>query len=422
MHKPNRKSVSGGRREVMHAIGAAMVGVLLSLLITGCDGAEPKPVQMKDEPLEKPLPINTRPRVLAIGFGYSIGIKPDGSVWSWGTNPYRAETLGRKLSKPQDGWNPAKVPDLEGAKSVVAEGAVILLKEDGTVWSWGDGRYGTLGYDASNGPQMVPRQVPGVSGVVDISIDGSTVHAVLADGTVLGWGSGKRGLLGGDRLGPSEHPAPVIGLSSIVRSSPGFSIDRRGRLWSYGECYMPLGREVSPDKRHDCLTPDLVPLPGLVVDVVSCVDAMYALLADGTVWSWGSNSGGRLGIAGISSTVLPKRISSLSRIVHIASRRTGGAAITDSGVIVTWGTSALAPPPPAPFARKDLITPHLVGMVKELPVLFLAGNWEAYALIDRAGDAWYWIGNKHGQRGTGIAVPPSEEYWRVLERSKWTYR
>ncbi len=240
------------RRELMSAIGRVMVGVLLSLLITGCDGADPKPVQMKDEPLEKPLPINTRPRVLAIGSGFSVGIKPDGSVWSWGTSPVKG-SLGRKVSKQEEGWLPARIPDFDGARSVVAADVAVILKRDGSVWTWGPARYGTLGHPVAGDSQLEPKLVPGISGAVDVAISGAAVHALLEDGTVVGWGWGKSGGLGPTKLRENEAPSPISGLVDIVRSVPGFSIDKRGVLWTYGSCVAPLGRETAAD-RDACLT------------------------------------------------------------------------------------------------------------------------------------------------------------------------
>ncbi len=35
-------------------------------------------------PFEKPLPINTQPKRLALGSSFAIGVKEDGTVWSWG--------------------------------------------------------------------------------------------------------------------------------------------------------------------------------------------------------------------------------------------------------------------------------------------------------------------------------------------------
>lgn len=35
-------------------------------------------------PFEQPLPINTQPKRLALGYSFAIGVKEDGTVWSWG--------------------------------------------------------------------------------------------------------------------------------------------------------------------------------------------------------------------------------------------------------------------------------------------------------------------------------------------------
>nr|WP_199728545.1 hypothetical protein [Cohnella faecalis] len=44
----------------------------------------------------------------------------------------------------------------------------LALKEDGTVWTWGENEFGQLGAEGS-GDRLTPGQVDGLSGIVDIA-------------------------------------------------------------------------------------------------------------------------------------------------------------------------------------------------------------------------------------------------------------
>lgn len=218
-----------------------------------------------------------------------------------------------------------------------------------------------------------------------------------------------------------------------------YAIDDIGRLWSFGSTRERLGRNAAEEEKW---VPGVVPLPGRAVSVSANGDAHYALLEDGTVWSWGYRNGGQLGGAHRDGKwrMLPERIEGLSRIKLIASS-SGGAAIDEDGRIFVWGVSAGGPPPPPPSARdrwsyappKDnlfaksvlqpdgLWSPHaLTAHAFAKPVKQLVDGMSTYALLDANGDVWYWNSNRHGLRGTGITVDrPDKEYWLTPEKSAW---
>jgi alpha-tubulin suppressor-like RCC1 family protein len=163
-----------------------------------------------------------------------------------------------------------------------------------------------------------------------------------------------------------------------------------------------------------------VELPRRVVDVSANSHAVYALLEDGTVWSWGYNNGGQLGSGKKEEKghPLPDRIPSLSGMVAIASS-SGGSAVAQDGSVVTWGVSAAAPPPSGPLLRHDLWVPYKLPFKAKVPLRQLVGG---YALVDADGKVYFWKGNHLGQRGTGEQVDePSQEYWITPEQSLWSY-
>ena len=71
----------------------------------------------------------------------------------------------------------------------------LALRQDGTVWAWGQNSYGQLG-DGTSMQRTNPVRVPGLSGVVALAAGQYHSLAVKSDGTVWAWGYNLNGQLG----------------------------------------------------------------------------------------------------------------------------------------------------------------------------------------------------------------------------------
>ncbi|MFT3684800.1 MAG: GC-type dockerin domain-anchored protein [Phycisphaerales bacterium] len=75
-----------------------------------------------------------------------------------------------------------------GVTAAFAGRHFTLAVRDGFVYSWGWDLSGELGY--TGGPTNLPRQVPGLHDIVDVSTFDAWCVALRADGTVWSWGGG----------------------------------------------------------------------------------------------------------------------------------------------------------------------------------------------------------------------------------------
>ena len=64
-----------------------------------------------------------------------------------------------------------------------------------------------------------------------------------------------------------------------------------------------------------------------------------ALRSDGTVWAWGTNQLGELGISNLTESVFPARVAGLSNIVSIAAGSTNSLAVQTNGTVWAWGNN-----------------------------------------------------------------------------------
>lgn len=146
---------------------------------------------------------------------HNLALKEDGTVWAWGNN--ETGQLGNGTSGLGDpAATPNQVSNLGVAKAVAAGGGFSLaLKEDGTVRAWGDNNVGQLG-DGTNTPQSnTPVQVSGLTDVKAIAAGMHHSLALKADGTVRAWGSNVSGPLGDGTNNNSNTPVKVKNLTGI---------------------------------------------------------------------------------------------------------------------------------------------------------------------------------------------------------------
>ncbi|MBS1139406.1 MAG: Immunoglobulin-like protein [Proteobacteria bacterium] len=150
---------------------------------------------------------------IAAGLYKSAAVKNDGTLWVWGCNQSgelgdgidwgsNANILCERLPEP--------VNNLNGVAAVaMGDSHTTILKVDGTVWGMGYNGSGALAADNSVVRSLVPRQIPGLSGITAIDAAKNCSVAIKNDGTVWEWGVNCNG--------PNYRPVPPeqIGVGSV---------------------------------------------------------------------------------------------------------------------------------------------------------------------------------------------------------------
>ncbi len=184
------------------------------------------------------------------------------------------------------------------------------MRSDGTVWAWGLNDQGQLGNTtipiSATAYSMTPVQVQGLSTAVDVGAGLKYSLAVLSDGTTRAWGDNYYGYLGDGTTVDRSTPVQSQGLAGVtlVDGSPGgvmhsVALLADGSLWTWGHnIYGQLGWS------GDCHSNDsgdfsTVPAPSNAPTGITFVSAgggfTVAQRSDGTVWTWGTNTAGQLG-------------------------------------------------------------------------------------------------------------------------------
>ncbi len=195
------------------------------------------------------------------------------------------------------------VPDWAGVAMGASHACALFNQaEDGAVWCWGDNSSGQLGISSlPNGATFSDTALSILSlpdgptnPAVQISAGGGTTCTVQSDGTVWCWGDNGLGSSATARR-PRDLP------QSRLQGSPM-------------PCRMPFtGGEFA-----------------------------CAVLANGTVDCWGSNTNGQLGNQTITSSATPQPVFQLTGAVAISAGTTHACALGPTAGLWCWGDNSSA--------------------------------------------------------------------------------
>jgi alpha-tubulin suppressor-like RCC1 family protein len=186
---------------------------------------------------------------VAAGWGHSAIVEPDGSVWTFGEN-WQGQ-LG--TSSNFGSLTPNPEPRLATTNAAaVAAGLrfTVAMKRDGTVWTFG----APLPPDPLTplvGSSPVPRQV--MTGASAIAAGGSHVVVLKSDGTVWTFGSNQYGQLGRPPSDLQDSATPKSVMSGAMAIAAGYNdtevLAADGSLWRFGLTDWILnssGQQISP--------------------------------------------------------------------------------------------------------------------------------------------------------------------------------
>ncbi len=279
---------------------------------------------------------------IATSTSHNLALRADGSLWAWGWNAYGQLGSGTTISA----GTPIRVTALSGVAAVDA-GAFhsLALLTDGTVWSWGRNCCGELGSDALNGltANPTPRQVPGIDAATAVAAGTSHSLVLRADGSVWSWGDAGFGQLGDPRLESRHLPARIEGLDEVIAIAAAdmhsFALRADGTVWAWGrnaEGELGLG-SVSEEHCLCIATPTRITDLDSVVAIASGARHALALRQDGSVWAWGTNRAGQLGDGTQLPRPAPVQVPNLTEVTAIAAGAGHSLALRADGTLWAWG-------------------------------------------------------------------------------------
>jgi len=275
-------------------------------------------------------------QVAAEGGNFSLAIKTDGTLWSWGVN-YSGQLGSNSIVSRS---SPVQVGALTNWQQVSANGFSAAIKTDGTLWTWGQNSNGQLG-SSSVVSRSSPVQVGALTNWNKVAVGTDSCAAIKTDGTLWAWGNNDFGTLGQNNYIFRSSPVQIGSLTNWKQVASGYrncvAVKTDGTLWSWGNNYagqLGLGDVVlrsSPVQVGALTDWAFVATNGRVCAAVK---------TNGTLWSWGYNSTGQLGLGNVVNRSSPVQVGALTTW-SIASVGNGinCAAITTAGALWMWGAN-----------------------------------------------------------------------------------
>ena len=269
---------------------------------------------------------------------YSFLWMEDGTLWGVGNNSYLPLTRTGSKITTHVAINIQEKP----AAMATGFGHVVLLTENGDVYTWGRNSE----YQVGNGKRkhlQDPYKVD-ISNVVQIAAGGKFTIALDADGQLWGWGDNEHHAISPDKAKTITVPTKIdtgdIDIAYIDACGGSIVLlDTEGTLWTWGRNdYYQLGYDT---KGKATSVPKAVDLPGKVTYVAAYSSQTYAVLEGGEMWSWGNNSYGQLGQgfrSAASEGVLPGKCWE-SGVVMVQGGSLFCVAMLEDGTVLSAGIS-----------------------------------------------------------------------------------
>jgi alpha-tubulin suppressor-like RCC1 family protein len=321
---------------------------------------------------------------IAVGAGHACALRPDGSVWCWGSDwkPWATQTPG--LLNTTIGSIVPKPMGLTGVAELrAAEMHTCARKQDGTLWCWGHNEAGQLG-NGSNASSSVPVQVSGLSAVT--LFDGGRHHTCAVgsyNGTQGLWCWGRNGRNNKATNGTFDQTMSRLGNNAFADSNVPVAVDL-----SVAAAAGQTVRALSTGSYYSCV-----------------------VMSDDKVWCWGKNGNGQLGNGTTTSSKVPVQVNlagvalpSGATIDEVSCSDGSGykSASTcmriSTGGVYCWGAAnelgdGSTAQRTAPTAAVTMTALGSATFTK------LASAADVHCGLSTAGDVWCWGLNQNGVLG-----------------------
>tara|TARA_B100000131_G_C18051629_1_gene586687 strand:- start:55 stop:1272 length:1218 start_codon:yes stop_codon:yes gene_type:complete len=252
-------------------------------------------------------------RSCQLGDRNGIWSKTDGTLWMTGSNTYGS--LGQNVGgNPGNRSSPVQVgsgTDWSENVWTAEQGRAGAVKTDGTLWQWGYSDNGTIGNNTNQNSGQdrysSPVQVPGTTWATTLgntAFTGQNFVMIKSDNTMWAWGYNQWGALGQNKTnnsspkGGRSSPVQIPGswkLGSLGGGRNMMAVKTDGTLWVWGRDYNGSFAQNAPPQPAS--SPVQVGTDTNWKLARGSEDGQnLAIKTDGTLWGWGTNDPGGLGL------------------------------------------------------------------------------------------------------------------------------
>lgn len=278
---------------------------------------------------------------ISCGAYHTSAIDIYGNLWLWGRNTHHQVLEQNIVNVPF----PTKL-SISISVSYVACGYAhtMALDKNNNLWAWGSNENGQIGTGENNSIQQTPVNISNDTNFGNIYfIACGYYHSVVIneEGSVYSWGNNEHGQLGVGSLEDVRVPHKISSpLPPITNISCGayhvIAVDNQSLLWCWG--WNSLG-QLGLDHKIDQLSP--VSLENIFKKNVISVSCGYShsvvVIDDGSMWGWGYNENGELGMNDIDASAIPKQIFGVDVTQYVTCGGNHTICVDDKGKLWCFG-------------------------------------------------------------------------------------
>jgi alpha-tubulin suppressor-like RCC1 family protein len=239
--------------------------------------------------------------IVNVGDNHTAAIRSNSELWMWGNNQQGRLGDGTTVSKS----SPVSIVGgfTDWCQVSLGENHSLGLRSNYTLWSWGSGSGGILGDGTTIGRSSPVSVVGGFTDWCQVAAGCGHSTAVRLNGSLWAWGCNSQGRLGdGTGISRSSPVSVVGGFTDWCQVSAGdlhtLAVRNNGTLWAWGgNTQGRLGDGTTVSTRSSPVS-----VVGGYTDWCSASVGLahnIAIRTNGTIWTWGCNNLGQLGIDNI---------------------------------------------------------------------------------------------------------------------------
>ena len=243
---------------------------------------------------------------VSVGAVHTACVKTDGTLWTWGDNA--AGRLGLNINPAVDRSSPTQVGALSNWAQVSAgTDNTLCVTTSGTLFSWGNGAQvgdGTV-IDRSS-----PVQIGALTNWAVPACGQTHSLCTTTNGTLFSWGANNAGMLGDGTIISKSSPVQIGALTTWSLPAAGgcsACITTEGTLFTWGPG-VQTGLNVTTQTSSPVQVGALTNWAQISVGTTHS----HAVKTDGTLWAWGVNTNGRLGIGNTVNKSSPTQVGALT--------------------------------------------------------------------------------------------------------------
>ena len=250
-----------------------------------------------------------------------MAVKTDGTLWTWGNGG--AGNLGLNTSPGTKSFSsPCQVGtdntwDLDTFTTGIGHKHMLAVKTDGSLWSWGENEHPQLGQNNKtyySSPKQEGTATTWALGENKIVGGYSSTAAIKTDGTLWTWGTNATGQLGTDVPAYTDCSSPKqVGSATYwdqvwMGHGASYAFKTDGTLWVWGENAQGCLAVPLPQYPQISTSPRQVGTDTNWSKMIIGSKVSASIKSDGSLWTWGNNESGTLGLNNRTDYASPKQV------------------------------------------------------------------------------------------------------------------